>query len=140
MEKLRTVLLLTLEYVSRDTCRDSSLYWTCVFVGVFFANPSAKLNIPQPGGHLTTCSSSIEHVTVLCSFTLTPSSGIRQNCLFEYAQFARPLGMEELRQGLITCIIQRPGLLSRRAALLFQTSQKTKLVESPGRCSREARL
>ena len=62
------------------------------------------------------------------------------NCLFEYAQFARPLGMEELRQGLITCIIQRPGLLSRRAALLCQTSQKTKLVESPGRCSREARL
>ena len=48
--------------------------------------------------------------------------------------------MEELRQGLITCIIQRPGLLSRRAALLCQTSQKTKLVESPGRCSREARL
>ena len=78
MEKFRTVLLLTLEYVSRDMCRDSSLYWTCVFVGVFFANSSAKLNIPQPGGHLTTCSSSIEHVTVLCGFTLTPSSGIRR--------------------------------------------------------------
>ena len=92
-----------------DMCRDSSLYWTCVCVGVFFENSSAKLNIPQPGGHLTTCSSSIEHVTVLCGFTLTPSSGIRQDCLFEYAQFARPLGMEELRQGLITCIIQRPG-------------------------------
>ena len=92
------MLLLTLEYVSRDRCRDSSLYWTCVYVGVFFANSSAKLNIPQPGGHLTTCSSSIEHVTMLCGFTLTPPSGIRQ----EYAQFARPLGMEELRQGLIT--------------------------------------
>ena len=80
----------------RDMCRDSSLCWTCVCVGVFFANSSAKLNIPQPGGHLTTCSSSIEHVTVLCGFTLTPSSGIRQDCLFEYAQFARPLGMGEL--------------------------------------------
>ena len=34
----------------------------------------------------------------------------------------------------------RLSLLSRRAALLCQTSQKTKLVESPGRCSREARL
>ena len=101
MEKLRTVLVLTLEYVSRDMCRDSSLYWTCVCVRVFFANSS------QPGGHLTTCSSNIEHVTVLCGFTLTPSSGIRQDCFFEYAQFARPLGMEELRQGLITCIIQR---------------------------------
>ena len=38
---------------------------------------------------------------VWCVFTLIPSSGI------QYSQFARPLGMEELRQGLITCVIQR---------------------------------
>ena len=32
------------------------------------ANSSDKLNMPQPGGHLTTCSLSIEHVTRLFNF------------------------------------------------------------------------
>ena len=49
MEKLRTVLLLTLEYVSRDMCRGSTLYWSSVLVGVFCANSSDKLNTRQPG-------------------------------------------------------------------------------------------
>ena len=101
MEKLRTVLLLTLEYVSRDMCRGSTLYWSGVLVGVFFVNSSAKLNIPQPGGHIEPVTNSsifqvrpVEQMWRICGFTLTPSS-------------ARPLGMEELRQGLITCVIHR---------------------------------
>ena len=44
---------------------------------------------------------------VWCVFTLIPSPGIRLDCLLQYSQFARPLGMEELRQGLITCVIHR---------------------------------
>ena len=140
MEKLRTVLLLTLEYVSQNMCRDSSLYWTCVCVGVFFANSSANLYIPQPGGHLTTCSSSIEHVTVLCGFTLTPSSSVRQDCLFEFAQFARPLGMEELRQGLITCIIQRPEEQRSSAKPLERPSWSSRLAGAHERHAFEPQL
>ena len=33
---------------SRDRCRGSSLYWSTVLVGVFFANSSDKLNMRQP--------------------------------------------------------------------------------------------
>ena len=84
MEKLRTVLLLTLEYVSRDMCRGSTLYWSGVLVGVFFANSSAKLNIPQPRGHIEPVTNSsilqvrpVEQMWRICGFTLTPSSGIR---------------------------------------------------------------
>ena len=45
--------------MSRDMCRGSSLYWKprgSVLVGVFLANSAEKLNMRQPGGHLTTCS------------------------------------------------------------------------------------
>ena len=34
---------------SRVMCRGSSLYWSTVLVGVFFANSSDKLNMRQPG-------------------------------------------------------------------------------------------
>ena len=33
---------------SRDMCRGSSLYWSSVLVGVFFADSSDKLNTRQP--------------------------------------------------------------------------------------------
>ena len=49
-------------------------------------------------------------------------------------------GVSPLRDGGGSALGSRLSLLSRRAALICQTSQKTKLVESPGRCSREARL
>ena len=44
--------------VPRDMCRGSSLCWNSVLVGVFFANSADELNMRQPGGHLTSCSSS----------------------------------------------------------------------------------
>ena len=48
-------------YVSRDTCRSSSRNWSYVLVGVFFRElPSGKLNMLQPGSHVTTGSLSIE--------------------------------------------------------------------------------
>ena len=50
-------------YVSRDMCRGSSLYWSGVLVKVFFAKSTDKLNMSQPGGHITTCSSSTDHLT-----------------------------------------------------------------------------
>ena len=78
---------------TQGTCRETCAAVPLCTGPVYLSEFSSR--IPQPGGHLTTCSSSIEHVTVRCGFTLTPSSGIQQHCLFEYAQF----------QGLITCII-----------------------------------
>ena len=41
----------------RETC-----HWICLFVGVFFANSSCELNMPQPGGHVTTRSLIVVHV------------------------------------------------------------------------------
>ena len=47
-------------------------------------NSSAKLNIPQPGGHIEPVTNSsifqvrpVEQMWRICGFTLTPSSGIR---------------------------------------------------------------
>ena len=47
-------------HVAGHVPRFLSVLDLCVCVGVFFANSSAKLNIPQPGGQLTTCSSSLQ--------------------------------------------------------------------------------
>ena len=94
-------------------------------VGVFFANSSAKLNIPQPGDQLTTCSSSIEHVTVLCGFSLTPSFGrIRsiRTSLRDGGTAARPHHVHHPASWFP--LGSRLSLLSRRAALLCQASQK----------------
>ena len=54
--------------MSRDMCRGSSLHWSGVLVGVFFANSADKLNMLQLGAHITTCSSSFEHLTKFFNF------------------------------------------------------------------------
>ena len=41
---------------------------SCVLVGVFFANSSDKLSVPQPGSHVTTGGLSIEHVEEISRF------------------------------------------------------------------------
>ena len=73
--------------MSRDMCRGSSLCWSSVLVGVFFANSADKLNMRQPGGHLTTWSflSTRRNFSIFqfmegsdpvgCGFTSTPTSG-----------------------------------------------------------------